>query len=94
MYGCMDGGFARAGRGKGPIYTYIHGPMPFQRTTKFPCILTFRRAEWAKGQLALTEACGGQGFLTTITTHIQKQLYSTSIPTYQLSFRQFAFCTT
>ena len=30
----------------------IHGPMPFQRTTNFPCMLTFRRAEWAKGQLA------------------------------------------
>ena len=55
MYVCMDGGFARAGRGKGPIYTYLHGPMPFQRTTKFPCILIFRRAEWAKGQLDPTE---------------------------------------
>ena len=47
--------FARAGRGKGPIHTYIHGPMPFQRTTIFPCMLTFRRAEWAKGQLHPTK---------------------------------------
>ena len=48
--------------GKGPsIHTYIHGPMPFQRTTNFPCMFTFRRAEWAKEQLG--SAVGAQNLV-------------------------------
>ena len=48
MSGCQ---FCRCRPRKWPIPTYIHGPMPFQRGSIFPCMFTFAHAGRGKREV-------------------------------------------
>ena len=79
MSGCQ---FCRCRPRKWPIPTYIHGPMPFQRGSIFSCMFTFAHAGRWKTPLHSPGLWNHHVFLTTSTTYIQRQLYSTCIHTY------------